>query len=64
MSDGSTIRTTKGTAYEAPRVIEESLDRGGNYVGPSWPDQKMTDTVTTFSTGGMGTLLNSDDLNG
>jgi hypothetical protein len=26
---------SEDTAYEAPRVTEESLDSGGNYVGAS-----------------------------
>ncbi len=53
MSDGIPIQRAGKMAYEAPRVTEEPLDSGGNYVGPTWPERKMSaDAGATYGGGG------------
>lgn len=57
MSDGIPIQRTGKLAYEAPRVTEEPLDSGGNYVGPTWPERKVP--AAAGGSFGVGTLGNS-----
>lgn len=58
MSDTKQVKTLGGTVYAAPRVTEESLDSGGNYVGPTWPERKLsTDSGASFGAGTLGTSV-------
>lgn len=57
MSDVKQAKMSGSTVYEAPRVTQESLDGGGNYVGPTWPERKVSaDAGASY---GAGTLGNS-----
>lgn len=54
MADLTPIRNSLSTTYEAPKVFEETLDEGGNYVSPA-----SSDGVARLWSGGAGTLGNS-----
>lgn len=55
MSNSKSIQLTGKSAYEAPRVTEEPLDSGGNYVAPTWPGGKTSaDPDGSYGEGTLG----------
>lgn len=54
MSELEPIGSSPSATYEAPKVSEEPLDPGGNYVSPA-----STDGSRPIGSGGVGTLGNS-----
>jgi hypothetical protein len=54
MSELQPLQNSGSVTYEAPKVSEETLDAGGNYVSPA-----SGSGVASAGTGGAGTLGNS-----
>ena len=45
MSELKPLGSSSGVIYEAPKVTEQSLDTGGNYVSPASVDVTGTNKV-------------------
>lgn len=58
MSNNRQIKSRGATAYRSPRVIEQPLDSGGNYISPAGMKQGLSGVEGDLSNvGTLGTSI-------